>query len=187
MTAPDWPADPLPLAPGPRPAGLTIREAGDADAQEVARLMNILGAEISGEAGAMTAEIVRRDVFAGDIGLKVLLAEIDGAAAGVAVHQPAYETAYAVRGRYLQDLAVDPAFRRRGVARALLARLARLTRDEGGGFIWWMNMDAMPGPRALYQAVADVEDRSSAFAVTRARFLALCEEDEAGRPAPRAD
>ncbi|SFJ15294.1 GNAT family N-acetyltransferase [Albimonas pacifica] len=174
---PPWPEDPPLAPPGPRPAGLAIREATEADAEPVARLMNLLGSEISGGPGAMTPEIVRRDVLSGAMTLRVLLAEIDGAPAGVAVHQPAYETAYAARGRYLQDLAVDPAFRRRGVARALIARLARLTREEGGDFLWWMNMDAMPGPRALYRAVADVEDRSSAFAVTRGRFAALCAED----------
>ncbi|MEO1688046.1 MAG: GNAT family N-acetyltransferase, partial [Pseudomonadota bacterium] len=111
-----------------------------------------------------------------DTELRALVAELDGRVAGMALHLFAYETAYAQRGRYLQDIAVFPWARRRGVARALIARLAALTRDEGGMFLWWMNMDTMPEGRALYRKICDQEATVVSFAVTQSRFQALADE-----------
>ena len=166
-------------APPSRPAGLTLRAATPADAEAVARLLNILAPEVSGAPGIMTAEIARRDILSGALSLRAELAELQGfdAPVGLAVHGPAYETAYAARGRYLQDLVVAPEARRQGVAEALIARLARLTRDEGGGFLWWINPDDMPSGRGLYQRVADIEERSSSFALTREAFQRLADTD----------
>lgn len=164
-------------SPASRPAGLAIREATPADAADVARLLNLLGSEVSGGPGAMTAGIAQADLISGARDLRVLLAEVDGVPAGVALHGPAYESAFAARGRMLLEMAVEPAFRRRGVGRALIARLARLARDEGCGFVWWLSTDSMPAPRGLYRAVADIELRSAAFYLARDAFDRLADED----------
>jgi GNAT superfamily N-acetyltransferase len=171
-----------PPPPGrPAPAGLRIRPAADGDAAALAVLCNLVGDRVEMGARAMTPEIVRRDVLAPDTDLRALVAEMDGAVVGAALHLFAYETAYAERGRYLQDLAVLPEARRRGIARALIAALARLTRDEGGRFLWWANMETMPEGRSLYRRICDVEGAPAVFAVTRARFEALAAESVADR------
>ncbi|MEM1312986.1 MAG: GNAT family N-acetyltransferase [Pseudomonadota bacterium] len=153
-----------------------IREAEDRDAAALAALANLVGERVHGGAGAMTEEIVLRDVLTPATELRALVAEVEGEVAGMALHLFAYETAFAARGRYLQDIAVFPGARRRGVARALIAALARLTRDEGGEFLWWMNMDTMPEGRALYRKICDEEAAVRSFAVTRGRFQALADE-----------
>lgn len=61
----------------------------------------------------------------------VLLARIDGVAAGVAVAFLGYSTFAAAPLLNLHDFVVDPAFRGRGVARALLERLADEARSRG--------------------------------------------------------
>ena len=161
---------------GGPPPGLEIRPARDGDAAFLADLCNLFNAPINGGEAPMTAERVRCDWLApGPFG--VLVAVLDGRSVGYALHGPAYESAFAARGRFLNDLAVAPGARRRGVGRALIARLARLTRDEGGSFLWWVNSDALPDGLGLYRGLADVEDRINAFAVTRAGFAALADED----------
>lgn len=166
----------MPAGRGGRAVTLLIREAEDRDAAALAALANLVGERVHDAGGAMTEEIVLRDVLAPSTDLRALVAELDGEVAGMALHLFAYETAFAARGRYLQDIAVFPRARRRGVARALIARLARLTRDEGGEFLWWMNMDSMPEGRALYRRICDQEASVVSFAVTRERFQALAEE-----------
>ncbi|MEO0683261.1 MAG: GNAT family N-acetyltransferase, partial [Pseudomonadota bacterium] len=99
---------------------LSIRPAEDRDADAVAALANLVGERVTGGSSAMTPEIVLRDVLTSDTELRALVAELDGRVAGMALHLFAYETAYAQRGRYLQDIAVFPWARRRGVARALI-------------------------------------------------------------------
>lgn len=161
---------------GRRPPGLRVRPAEDRDAGAMADLLNLIVKRIEPDLpGAMSAEIVRRDVLSPDTPLGALVAELDGEVAGVALHLFAYEAAYAARGRYLQDLAVAPALRRRGVATALIAALARLTRAEGGEFVWWINVEAMPEGRALYRRLCDFEEPLVSFAITRETFARLAD------------
>ncbi len=155
-----------------------MREGRDADAPALAALYGLLDRPVVGDAAPMTAEIVRRDVLSGATPMGVLTAEVDGAVAGMAVHLFAYESAWAVRGRFLQDLAVFPAFRRRGVARALIARLAALTAAEGGRFLWLVNAPALAEARPLYEGLCDVSEDLRAYALTRDAFATLAAEGE---------
>ena len=61
------------------------------------------------------------------------LAVVDGAAAGIALWFWTYKTFGAARGLYVQ-----PAFRGRGLGRALLAHLAG---KAGGGYMEWQVLD----------------------------------------------
>ncbi len=67
-----------------------------------------------------------------------LLAEEDGLAAGIALYYVTYSTWTSPHGIYLEDLYVAPAFRRRGVARALMDRLVAMARDSGWRRINWL-------------------------------------------------
>lgn len=66
------------------------------------------------------------------------LAVVDGAAVGIAVWFWTYKTFGAARGLYVEDLYVQPAFRGRGLGRALLAHLAGKVE---GGFMEWQVLD----------------------------------------------
>ena len=163
-------------AEGAPPPGLRLRLGEDRDAEAIAALVNLIRDLGAPEAPGMTAEAVRRDLLALGGPFAVLVAEVEGETAGCAVHQLAYECAWHARGRLLLDLAVFPHLRRRGVGRALLARLARLTREEGGAFLWWLNGPGLAEARPLYRRVADVEHAVTSFAVTGEAFGRLAEE-----------
>ena len=72
---------------------------------------------------------------------EVLIAEVDGAAAGFALFFHNFSTFLSRRGLYLEDLYVRPAHRRRGVGRALLVRLAEIAVERGCGRMEWSVLD----------------------------------------------
>ncbi len=60
---------------------------------------------------------------------------------------------------YLEDLSVLPAFRRRGVARALLKEVSRLAVERGYPSVYWLMMAWNDGARRLYDEVgAEIEE-----------------------------
>lgn len=68
------------------------------------------------------------------------LAFMEGAAVGVASWYWVYKSFGAARGVYVEDLYVRPAYRGRGIGRALLARLAKKAADADG-FLEWQVLD----------------------------------------------
>ena len=81
------------------------------------------------------------------------LAEVDGQAAAVALWFRNYSTWDGVAGIYLEDLFVRPQFRRRGLARKLLATLARECVDHGYSRLSWAVLDWNVNAIALYDSV----------------------------------
>jgi GNAT superfamily N-acetyltransferase len=106
-----------------------------------------------------TADDLERALFAEQPIVGCLLAFIDGEPAGCAFWHRSFTTA---RGReviYLEDLAVLPEFRRKGVARALLKALAGEAKRRGYPSIYWLMQSWNEGARALYaQAGAELEE-----------------------------
>ena len=69
---------------------------------------------------------------------KVLIAECDGEKAGFALWFNNFSTWLAQPGIYLEDLYVRPQFRKRGIGRALINRLAEIAVENGWGRMeWW--------------------------------------------------
>jgi GNAT superfamily N-acetyltransferase len=88
-----------------------------------------------------------------------LLAFLDGMPAGCAFWHRSFATSRGQEVMYLEDLSVLPAYRRKGVARALLKALACLAREKGFPSIYWIMMGWNEAGRALYkEAGAELED-----------------------------
>ena len=81
------------------------------------------------------------------------LAEVDGEAAAVALWFRNFSTWDGVAGVYLEDLFVREKFRRRGLARTMLATLARECVDNGYSRLSWAVLDWNVNAIALYDAV----------------------------------
>ena len=81
------------------------------------------------------------------------IAEVDGQAAAIAVWFRNFSTWDGVAGVYLEDLFVRPAFRRRGLARLMLAALARECVANGYSRLSWAVLDWNVNAIALYDAV----------------------------------
>jgi len=88
-----------------------------------------------------TEEGLRDTLFGERPAAEVLLAEVAGDAVGFALFFPNYSTFLGRGGIYLEDLYVQPAFRGRGLGRALLVRLAALARERGAGRLEWSVLD----------------------------------------------
>lgn len=88
-----------------------------------------------------------------------LVALIDDAPAGCAFWHKSFTTARGKEVIYLEDLAVLPEFRRKGVGKRLIAELARLAVARGAPSIYWIMMGWNEGARALYGGTgAEMED-----------------------------
>jgi GNAT superfamily N-acetyltransferase len=70
-----------------------------------------------------------------------LLAFVDDAPAAFAVFYTNYSTFVAKPGLYVEDLFVKSSFRKRGIGRALLARIASLANERGCGRVEWTVLD----------------------------------------------
>lgn len=81
------------------------------------------------------------------------LIEVDGHAAAVALWFRNFSTWDGVGGIYLEDLFVRPQFRRRGLARKLLATLAAECVERGYSRLSWAVLDWNVNAIALYDGV----------------------------------
>ena len=88
-----------------------------------------------------TEELVDTWLFGERPAAEVVLADLDGENVGFALYFTTFSTFLARPGLWLEDLYVRPAARGRGVGRALLAHLARLTVDRGYGRLEWAVLD----------------------------------------------
>ncbi len=91
----------------------------------------------------------------------------DGTEAGFAVFFHSFSTFLGKGGIYLEDLFVKPEFRRRGLGKALLSYLAKLTVQRGCGRLEWSCLDWNQNAIDFYQAWgATTLDDWTAFRLT---------------------
>ncbi len=87
------------------------------------------------------------------------IATVDAVPAGCAIWHRSFSTFRGCETIYLEDLSVLPEFRRKGIAKALLKRIARLAVERGCPQVYWLMMGWNDGARQLYlEAGAEVED-----------------------------
>ena len=80
-------------------------------------------------------------------------ARLDGTLIGIA-HYFFHPTFWSGEACYLQDLFVDEAVRGRGVARALIERVAEAARERGATRYYWHTQEDNARARVLYDKVA---------------------------------
>jgi len=84
---------------------------------------------------------------------EVLIASKNGEAAGFALFFHNFSTFLGRRGLWLEDLFVQPAFRRQGCAKALLKALAELAVARGCGRFEWAVLDWNASAIAFYESL----------------------------------
>ncbi|MEZ0342680.1 N-acetyltransferase family protein [Mycobacterium sp. pV006] len=132
----------------------TIRVARPGDEAELVAMIGELAEfEHAADECTVTENQLRDALFGPDPVLFGHVVEVDGRAAACALWFRNFSTWDGVAGIYLEDLFVRPQFRRRGLARRLLATLARECVDRGYSRLTWAvlnwNVDAI----ALYDGV----------------------------------
>jgi GNAT superfamily N-acetyltransferase len=136
---------------------MDIRPATAADAALILELIRELAVyeKLANEVVA-TEESVRETLFGPRPAAEALIASVDGAPAGFAIFFSNYSTFLARPGIYLEDLFVKPAFRRRGVGRALFVHLARLAVERRCGRFEWSVLDWNAPAIAFYKSLGAV-------------------------------
>jgi ribosomal protein S18 acetylase RimI-like enzyme len=114
-----------------------VRVARESDTEAVAALINAINELGPGAPVAMTPEVVRRDLICARPKALLRVAEDGGRVVGFATAGLIYDAERAAFAMMLLDLYVEPAFRRRGHARALMAALAAEALREGAACLWW--------------------------------------------------
>lgn len=96
--------------------------------------------QLSSECHA-TEEQIRATLFGEHPAAECLLAFADQEPAGFAVFFSNYSSFLSRPGLYLEDLFVKPAFRKRGIGRALILHLAKLANARKCGRMEWTVLD----------------------------------------------
>ena len=82
---------------------------------------------------------------------EVILAELAGQTVGFALFLHNYSTFLTKPGIYLEDLFVLPAYRRQGIGKALLNKLAQIALDRDCGRLEWTVLDWNESAIAFYR------------------------------------
>jgi GNAT superfamily N-acetyltransferase len=133
---------------------LAIRAAVPADAALIFALVRELAdyEKLAGEVDG-TEEQIAAALFAREPRLSCDIAEWDGQAAGFAVWFLNFSTFRGRHGLYVEDLFVRPAFRGRGIGKALMARLAQRCVEQGYARFEWAVLDWNAPSIAFYKSI----------------------------------
>jgi GNAT superfamily N-acetyltransferase len=127
----------------------------------------------------VTESQISTALFADHPMLSCHIAEANGEPAAVALWFRNFSTWDGVPGIYLEDLFVRNRFRRRGLARALLAALARECVDNGYSRLSWAVLDWNVNAIALYDGVgAKPQSEWITYRVSGPELIALAGEDD---------
>lgn len=129
----------------------------------------------------MTEEQLLHDGFGDERYFECLIAECDGAPAGFALFFPIYST-WQGRSIHLEDLFVRPAFRGRGIGKALLQRVAAIAAERNCARLQWDVLDWNTPAIDFYRSLgADMLDQWRRMRITGAALHALAEKSGATR------
>ena len=133
---------------------LVLRAAVPADAALIFALVRELAdyEKLSGEVDA-TPERIAAVLFANEPRLFCDIAEWSGEPAGFAVWFLNFSTFRGRHGIYVEDLFVRPTFRKRGIGKALMARLAKRCVEEGYARFEWAVLDWNAPSIAFYKSI----------------------------------
>jgi GNAT superfamily N-acetyltransferase len=133
---------------------LTIRPAAPADAPLLLAFVRELAEyERAPQEVVATADDFLRDGFGERRRFEAAVAEWSGAPAGFALWFYNWSTWTGRPGLYLEDLFVRPAFRGKGIGKALLVHCARVAAAQGCGRYQWQVLDWNRPAIEFYEAL----------------------------------
>ncbi|MCV3216433.1 GNAT family N-acetyltransferase [Plectonema radiosum NIES-515] len=133
---------------------LILRFAEPADCTVLFELIQAL-AEYEKLSHAVTgnAESLKEHLFGSNKYIEAILAEYPGQAAGFALFFHNYSTFLTKPGIYLEDLFVLPKYRRKGIGKALLKKLAQIAVQRNCGRLEWSVLDWNEPAIAFYRSM----------------------------------
>lgn len=82
-----------------------------------------------------------------------ILAETKDSVVGLALYSFNFSTWKSVNGLFLEDLYVEPEWRRHGVARRLMQELLEIARENHCGRFQWFVLQSNAGARRFYESL----------------------------------
>ena len=157
---------------------MTIRAAAPGDEPQIAAMIHELAVfERAPEQCTVTESQITAALFADDAPACCHIADVDGDIAAMALWFRNFSTWDGVPGIHLEDLFVRERFRRRGLARAMLATLAGECVRRGYTRLSWAVLDWNTDAIALYEDVGAVPMREwITYRVSGAGLAALAGE-----------
>jgi GNAT superfamily N-acetyltransferase len=126
-----------------------------------------------------TEASLRGHLFGPRPAAEVLLARIESPPVGFALFFQTFSTFLAAPGIWLEDLFVLPEYRRRGVGRALLRRVASIALQRSCGRLEWSVLDWNEPALEFYQTIgAQTMDQWKLRRVTGEALVRLAEKTE---------
>lgn len=133
---------------------MTIRRARPEDAAPITAMIHALAEfENAAEQCTVSEKQITAALFGDTPAVHGHVADVDGEVAAMALWFLNFSTWDGVAGIYLEDLFVRPGFRRRGLARALLAELAAECLDKGYTRLSWAVLNWNADAITLYDGV----------------------------------
>lgn len=160
-----------------------IRRARSGDEPVIVRFIRELAAyEKLEHEVTVTADHIRRTLFAENPKVFALIAEVEDEPCGFALYFFNYSTFLGRHGIYLEDLYVTSARRGKGIGKALLARLARIAEENDCGRLEWWVLDWNAPSIAFYKSLgAEAMDEWTVYRLTGPALSRLAADGGAGQ------
>lgn len=143
-----------PLTQPVKDPGFILRPAQPQDVAIIVKMIHELAIyERAEDQCHATEEKMHEQLFGIQPRAEAYVAEIEGKVGGMAVFFHNFSTWDSAPGLYLEDLYVRPTFRRLGIGKALLERLAFLAKQRGCTRFEWSVLDWNKPARDLYDAM----------------------------------
>ncbi|MBD1212482.1 MAG: GNAT family N-acetyltransferase, partial [Dolichospermum circinale Clear-D4] len=97
------------------------------------------------------AEALEDHLFGSPKYVDAIIAEIDGQAVGFAIFFHNYSTFLTKPGIYLEDIFVSPEYRRQGIGKALLTKVAQIAVERDCGRLEWSVLDWNVSAQEFYR------------------------------------
>jgi GNAT superfamily N-acetyltransferase len=139
-------------------ASLIVRAAVPADADAIAAMANALNVQEGKPNDSFSREQVLVDVFGEMPAVSAIVAELDGIVVGYAFFETYYNTDFASRDVFLDDLFVLEHARRSGVGTALFNAVSDEARKRGARTIAWAVRSANVPARTFYASLGATDE-----------------------------
>jgi GNAT superfamily N-acetyltransferase len=137
-----------------------IRRAAPEDSADITAMIHALAEfERAADQCTVTEKQISTALFGNSPTVQGHVAEVNGEVAAMALWFLNFSTWDGVSGIFLEDLFVRPRFRRRGLARALLAALAAECLDNGYTRLSWAVLNWNSDAIALYDGIGGQPQR----------------------------
>jgi len=133
---------------------LNIRPAQEKDIDAIFELILGLAAyeQLSDRVTGNT-ELLRSHLFGDRPCAEAIVAEFDRQVVGFALFFPTYSTFLTQPGIHLEDVFVQPEYRRQGVGKALMTAIAKIAHDRGCGRLEWSVLEWNQNAIEFYQSL----------------------------------